>query len=155
MKALPGGPAELDTHHPVVSLFRRGSIRVVKGEDSVGYLNTRGGFPCFTGIARGYCKHCKTPGPVENFRDLIYQVFFGESQFCYVGYHFKQPEMNTFSQHIFYGSASKGAKAIAEKDGKPKLGGLAGILAIVAGAYGNGRMLVVLLLLTGAWWSLR
>ena len=129
---------------------RRGSIRVVKGEDSVSYLNTRGGCPFFTGISRGCCKSCKTPGGIETFRDLVYRLFFGDAQFCYAGYqfcyagyHFKQPVLNKFSMHIFYGSASKGAKELADKDGRPKRGGFTGILAITAAAFGNLRVLAV------------
>lgn len=127
---------ELDTHHPVVAFFRPASVKVVQGQDMIEYMKTRGSFPFFSGLARGYCKECKTVGVVEYFTDLAWFLLLGLTV-VYVG-NLANPEDlpgQQFEGHICYNTATPKAKTLNASDGKKKMGFWSGMFAVIAAIY--------------------
>jgi len=137
---------ELDQKHPVAGVYRGGVVKVTQGSEHIEYTETRGSLPFLTGVSRGFCTSCKTPGVIEHFRDPWYRLLFGGANFVYTGYVFKDEPESTC--HICYDTATEGAKALAEKDGKPKYGGITGpFMGVVWGAFANRKVLTLIMVL--------
>ena len=61
----------------VAAMFRKGAVRILEGEEDIEWLPTRGSFLYLNAMERAYCKHCKTPGVVERFKETMDWLFWG------------------------------------------------------------------------------
>ena len=122
--------------NPTVGIFRNGAVKIT-GADSIGYQKTRGAFPFGMGLARGFCQECKTPGVIETIRDTIFWFLLGGLSFVWIGCTHKDSQSisEDFNFHMCYDTATATSKQAHENDGKPKLGAITGVLAVVATVY--------------------